>query len=235
MLHSLHRLLGYSIGATDGEIGHVTDFCFDDKTWNVRYLVVETGNWLFGRKVLISPVALQQPNWDQKTFPVNLTKEQVKSSPDVNLNQPLSLEQTEGLYTHYSWPYPEESGIGFMTSGMVGGVVAPGIPLDERISDELHQSNSGEGHENHLHGVKHTTRYDVQGADGLIGEATDFLVDENWHITSLVVDAGSWFNNKKIQLDVHSIQRVERESSAIYYSESLDLLKGRQEFNYNAV
>jgi uncharacterized protein YrrD len=53
MLHSLHRLLGFSIGATDGEIGHVKDFYYDDKTWTVRYLVVETGNWLFGRKVLI--------------------------------------------------------------------------------------------------------------------------------------------------------------------------------------
>jgi len=232
MLHSLHRLLGFSIGAIDGEIGHVKDFCFDDKTWTVRYLVVETGNWLFGRKVLISPVALLQPNWDKKIFPVNLTKEQVQSSPDVDLNQPLSFEQTEGLYSHYSWPYPEESGIGFMTSGMVGGVVAPGIPLDERISDELHNTTQ-RGGDPHLHGIKHTTRYDVHATDGVIGEVADFLIDENWRITSVVIDTGTWFAGKKILADINNVQRVEWETSAMYYNQSLESLKGSQEYNDN--
>lgn len=233
MLHSLHRLLGFSIGAIDGEIGHVKDFCFDDNTWTIRYLVVETGNWLFGRKVLISPVALLQPDWDKKSFPVNLTKEQVQSSPDISLNHPLSAEQTERLSSHYSWPYQEESGIGFMTTGMVGGVVAPGIPLDERISDELHHHPSAESGERHLHAVKHTTRFDIHASDGVIGEASDFLIDENWRIQSIVAETGSWFSGKKLLLNVSNIQRVEWETSAIYYSDSLATLKSSQDFNYN--
>lgn len=232
MLHSLHRLLGFSIGAIDGEIGHVKDFCFDDKSWTVRYLVVETGNWLFGRKVLISPVALLQPNWDKKTFPVNLTKEQVQSSPDVDLNQPLSFDETESLYSHYSWPYPEEAGIGFMTTGMVGGVVAPGIPLDERISDELHHT-ADSANTPHLHGIKHTTRYDVHATDGVIGEVSDFLIDENWRISSVVIDTGTWFAGKKILADINNVQKIEWETSAIYYNQSLESLKGSQEYNDN--
>lgn len=234
MLHSLHRLIGFSIGAIDGEIGHVKDFCFDDKSWTVRYLIVETGNWLFGRKVLISPVALLQPNWDKKIFPVNLTKEQVESSPDVNLTQPLSLDQTKSIYSHYSWPYPEESGIGYMTTGMVGGVVAPGIPLDERISDELHHDNHQEN-DPHLHGVKHTTRFDVHATDGVVGEASDFLVDENWRITSIVIETGSWFSGKKILGDINHVLRIEWESSSIYYNQSLESLRNTPEYHENVL
>jgi len=62
MLRSMKDLEGYGIRATDGTIGHVKDFCFDDHTWVVRYLVVETGSWLSSRKVLISPIAIGHPD-----------------------------------------------------------------------------------------------------------------------------------------------------------------------------
>jgi len=81
MLRSMKDLEGYAIRATDGAIGHVTDFYFDDEAWVVRYLVVETGSWLSSRKVLISPIAIGQPNWTDKVLPVAITREQVKNSP----------------------------------------------------------------------------------------------------------------------------------------------------------
>lgn len=55
MLRSMNDLENYTIRATDGTIGHVTDFYFDDERWVIRYLVVDTGSWLASRKVLISP------------------------------------------------------------------------------------------------------------------------------------------------------------------------------------
>ena len=74
MLRSTNDLKNYVVGATDGEIGHVKDFFFDDERWVVRYLVVETGDWLSSRKVLISPIAVKPPNWAEKIMPVSITR-----------------------------------------------------------------------------------------------------------------------------------------------------------------
>ena len=74
MLRSLKILLGDTVVANDGDIGKVHDFYFHDDTWIIRYLVVDTGHWLPGRKVLITPSALGKPDWDALTFPVALTR-----------------------------------------------------------------------------------------------------------------------------------------------------------------
>ncbi|MEO6538431.1 MAG: PRC-barrel domain-containing protein, partial [Ferruginibacter sp.] len=66
MERNIKSLTGYTIGATDGEIGNVDEFYFDDKDWIIRYLVVKTGSWLFGRKVLIAPQAVQKIDWELK-------------------------------------------------------------------------------------------------------------------------------------------------------------------------
>ena len=89
MLLSLDDLKQYAIHATDGEVGRVKDFYFDDLGWTIRYLVVDTGSWLMGRQVLISPMAVGKPNWNYKTLPVDITQEMVKNSPDINTDKPL--------------------------------------------------------------------------------------------------------------------------------------------------
>ena len=74
MLRSMNDLESYAIRATDGDLGHVKDFYFDDQAWVIRYLVVDTGNWLSNRKVLISAVAVERPDWAGKVLPVSITK-----------------------------------------------------------------------------------------------------------------------------------------------------------------
>src|SRR5688572_14528188 len=118
MLQSVHNLIGFTLGAIDGEIGIIKDFYFDDRTWNVRYLIIETGGWLFGRKVLLSPVELQTPDWQRKVFPVNLTQEQIKNSPDINTDKPVSLRQEIDLRMHYGWAdYGGQWGMGYLPVG----------------------------------------------------------------------------------------------------------------------
>src|SRR5215813_6077518 len=110
MLRSLEELHGYTIRATDGDIGTVHAFFFDDTTWAVRYLVVDTGTWLPGRRVLISPVALGQPDWAGQFFPVQLTMEQVQNSPDIDADKLVSRQQESLLHTYYAWPTYWEGG-----------------------------------------------------------------------------------------------------------------------------
>ena len=106
MLRSINNLVGFTLGATDGEIGRVYSFLFDCGTWAVRYLVVDTGRWLPGRKVLISPKALDQPDWQDRIFRVHLTKEQIRDSPDIDTDKPVSRQREIELHQHYGWtPY----------------------------------------------------------------------------------------------------------------------------------
>src|SRR5687767_10499755 len=105
MLRSVNSLRGYAIQATDGEIGHVDQFYFDDGTWTIRYLVADTGGWLIGRRVLISPIALGDTDWQEQRLHVKLTRSQVENSPDIETDKPVSRQQEVGYFQYYGWPY----------------------------------------------------------------------------------------------------------------------------------
>ena len=247
MLRSIQSLIGFTMGATDGEIGKVKDFYFDDKTWRIKYLVVETGNWLFGRKVLLSPVALQTTNLESNSLPVNLTKDQIKHSPDIDTDKPVSAQQEAELHSHYSWPNNEAAGIGFMTTGMVGGVVAPGIPFDERISDEVHHhsdtvSDRGPENENpqhqsgdqHLRSFKDLKGYTIHASDGEFGEVDDLIVDSvSWSVPFMVIETGNWYSGKKILTTTKNIRSIEWKDSSVHVTQSTHTLKSSPEFDYS--
>ena len=88
MLRNMNDLEGDTIRATDGVIGHVKDFYFDDAAWIIRYLVVDTGTWLSSRQVLISPISIGHTDWTEKTLTVSITKEQIKNSPEIDTDKP---------------------------------------------------------------------------------------------------------------------------------------------------
>lgn len=112
MLRSINDLKNYSIVASDGSVGDVKDFLFDDLAWVIRYFVVETGTWLSSRKVLISPTAIQEPNWEEKIFPVLLAKEQVRNSPDIDTDKPVSRQHEMDYLGYYGYSY-YWGGVGF--------------------------------------------------------------------------------------------------------------------------
>lgn len=86
MLRSTHDLKNVAVGATDGEIDYVNDFYFADERWVVRYLVVETGD-----------LAVRSPNRAEKIMPVSITREQVKCSPDIDTDRPVSRQHESSL------------------------------------------------------------------------------------------------------------------------------------------
>jgi len=233
MLRSILSLRNFTMSATDGEIGKVKDFYFDDHTWTLRYLVVETGSWLVGRKVLISTTALHAPDWDSHTFPVNLTKEQIKHSPDIDTEKPVTRQHEMELTNHYSWPW-QGGGIGFMTTGMVGGVIAPDVPLDDRIADETRHHESANRSEKHLRSFKQLSGFELRSTDENLGEVHDFLLnDTDWTLPYLIIEAGNWYSGKKIVAPTRFIDNVEWESSSIYFMQSSKWLKGLPEFDYS--
>src|SRR5580698_11197625 len=95
MHRAISSLIGYKMAAMDGKIGKVEDFYFDDQVWIIVYLIVKTGNWLSGRRVLISPVALIKGTDRHGTFPVTLTREQIVNGPDIHTDKPSPVNLTQ--------------------------------------------------------------------------------------------------------------------------------------------
>src|SRR2546427_12950240 len=105
MLRSAGEMHGFVIGARDGDVGHVDQFFFDDEKWTIRYLIVDTGNWLSGRNVLVSPMAVTTADWENRRLCVNLTRRQVEDSPDIDTARPISRRDEIAYAGYYGWPY----------------------------------------------------------------------------------------------------------------------------------
>ena len=181
MQHSISSMIGYAIRATDEDLGKVEGFYFDDEIWAIRYMVVETGNWLSGRKVLISPVAFGKPELESRTIRVNLTCAQVRNSPDIDTQRPIYRQQEAELHAHYQWAW--QGGYG----GPFGTTPLP-FPGDEVFVNE-EASASERRNDPHLRSILEVTGYHIHASDGEIGHVEDFIVDdENWTIRFLVVD-----------------------------------------------
>lgn len=111
---------GLVIEAKDGRIGTFSDMLFDDRTWKLRWMVVDTGNWLPGRKVLLHPSVISLDDFARGELSVRLTKQQVRDSPDIRQDQPVSRQMQDTLYGHYGWD-PMWGGGNYFGGGYLGG------------------------------------------------------------------------------------------------------------------
>ena len=113
---------GRSVQATDGGIGSVADMLFDDTAWAVRWVVVDTGEWLPGRRVLIPPAAVAVTGGGAVS--VDMTSDQVRKSPGNAADSPVSRQLEQELHAHYGWA-PYWAG----DPASLGGIVAPLAPV----------------------------------------------------------------------------------------------------------
>ncbi len=202
MLRSLNEILNYVLSAEDGEIGRCKDFLFDDEFWTVRYMVADTGKWLPGRKVLISPISLGEPDWLERRFPVNLTKEQIESSPPIDEHAPVSRLYERRYFRHFYWPY-------YWTGGDLWGAAPypPSVPVEH---PEEMEDQEKEPEKSHLRSVKEVTGYYIQATDDKIGHLEDFIVDdETWTLRYMVVDTRKWLPGRKVLVAPEWIETVD--------------------------
>lgn len=200
MLNKASDLIGHSIQAKDGEIGSLSDLLFDDEHWGIRWLVVETGVWFTGKKVLLPSSQLKRLQTGAEAIPVDLTKEQVKASPDVDTEKPVTRQMETSVYEHYGWPVYWPVGLGatgaayIPSAGFVPGYVAPARPTER--DELLHQAEQGDPH---LRSVKEVTGYHIHGSDDSIGHVDDFLIGaENWAIRYIIVDTSNWWMGRQV-------------------------------------
>jgi sporulation protein YlmC with PRC-barrel domain len=214
MEHNINNLLGYSMQATDGLLGEAKEFYFDDRTWDIRYLIIKTGGWLSGREVLISPVALVKEKWQNGLFPVGLTKAQIANSPDIDTHKPVSRQQEIALYAHYVWE-------GYWLSGFYpGGYLGISIPrpvLDEKAPIDNEGDDKKAGADLHLRSTSTINGYHIHALDGDIGHVNDFIMDDKtWQIKFIVVDTHNWFGGKKVLIPIGLIKKIDWADSKLF-------------------
>jgi hypothetical protein len=200
MLRNAKTLERFELRARDGVLGHVTDFYFDDEQWTIRYFVVDTGGWLSGRQVLISPRAVHSPEWEKRLLPVDLTQDQVRKAPGLDREQPVTREEELALTQYYNWPaYWAFSGAGYADGGLGMSVPPPTVPDPDVMRAARRRVERSVVAEHHLRSVRDVTGHAIEAVDGALGHVEDFLIDDGrWDIRYLVVDTRNWLPGKKV-------------------------------------
>jgi len=231
MKRSIKNLSGYTMGATDGEIGKVKDFYFDDSTWTVRYLIVETGSWLSGRKVLISTEAVVSTDYNEQAIQVNLTKEQIKNSPDIDTEKPVSRQHEIKLYEHYPWTNYWGGGLWAGGIGTTGMMMQGSVPLEEAIHNEANTDDDQTNDNPHLRSTDSVTGYNIKATDGDIGDVEDFIIeDSTWKVHFMIIDTGNWFPGKEVLISPRWIKEIQWETSTVIVNAAVDNVKNSPEY-----
>jgi hypothetical protein len=226
MLRSLRGLRGYALRAQDGKVGQVDDFYLDDLEWVVRYVVLDTGNWLNGKRVLLSPLALGEPDWETGTLHVHLLRAQVEGSPSISADRPVSRQVEAELHRYFRWsPYWESP-----TPGPGADALAAAQALALEVTEE---SISGEKRASpHLRSSKEVAGYHIRARDGEIGHVADFVVeDATWHIRYLVVDTHNWLPGRKVLVSPAWVEEVDWAERVVAVDLSRQTIQGSPNYD----
>jgi hypothetical protein len=215
---STRAMHGWAIGTVDGEVGRLHDTYFEDRHWGIRHLVVETGHWLGGRRVLLPPQAITSVDPGRRRLRTSLTRRQVAQSPDIDLAKPVSRQHEHELAHYYGFPSYAVS-------------VGAGVVLVPPIMDWRPRSGS----DLHLRSVRAITGYYVHARDGDVGHAADFLIDdEAWVVPYLVVSVGNWWPTRKVLVPVGWIAEISWGASAVEVGLPMEPIRLAPEYDHAA-
>ena len=221
MLNNAKSLQGYKLDSLDGEFGEVKEFYFDDRHWTIRYLVANTGGWLTGRQVLISPYALVAAVKAEQHISIDLTKKQIEGSPSLNNDKPVSRQFEESYYGYYGYPT-------YWGGPFSWGAYPYPTPNREQWKEP---SKSEKTWDSHLRSTDHVCGYHIEATDGEIGHVEDFIIDdETWTIRYLVVDTRNWWPGKKVLVSPHWIERVSWDESKVFVNLTREAIKQSPEY-----
>jgi sporulation protein YlmC with PRC-barrel domain len=230
MQKNIKDLKGSAIVATDGDIGTLDDFYFDDKSWTIRYLAASTGNWFLGKDVLLSPFAVGKADVSSGRINVMLTRKQVDASPSIDTDKPVSSRHEASYYDYYGYPY--------YWSGpyLWGPLYYPQLPDADKEIVEERRAEREEAGDMHLRSATKVTGYHIEATDGEIGHVEDFIIDdETWEIRYIVVDTRNWLPGKKVLIAPRWIERVSWDDSKVYVNLSREAIKSGPEYHPDAL
>jgi uncharacterized protein YrrD len=203
MLQNTEKLYGKKLAALDGEIGRVKDLYFDDAAWAIRYVVVDTGHWLTGRLVLLTPHAFAKLDQDEQTLRVSLSKKQIQDSPSIASHETVSRQFEEQYYRSYGWP-------AYWQGGQMWGISGSPLAFSPQPPDIEVRKSLEPVADRHLQSTKEVAGYHVQAADGSVGHVRGFKVDPvSWAIQEMVVETGPWHFGKEVLISTGEIESID--------------------------
>jgi uncharacterized protein YrrD len=232
MLISAHNIKGAAIIARDGAIGEVDDLYFDDEKWTVRYLVVTTGAWLFRRDVLVSPISIENIDETNNQVIVNLTRDQVKDSPDIDTQRPVSRQHESAFMDYYGYPYywggPYLWGDSAFPATLT---MPPAVESQMAAAATARRRESEDSYDEHLRSVNDVRGYHIEAADGEIGHVDDFIIDDrDWAILSIVIKTGGWLSGRKTLVSPLSIEGISWTESKMFVNLTREQIAGGPEY-----
>jgi hypothetical protein len=221
MLRNLNEIRGYRLEARDGIIGSCKDFLFDDSQWGIRYLVADTAKWLPGRKVLISPLSLGRPSWRDQLLPVDLTKDQIKNSPPLEQDAPVSHQYELNWLEYYGHPH-------YWCCDRLWGI---DHYLAVRDTQTAERSRVEDPEKTHLRSASEVKGYKIAARDGHIGHVEDYVIEDTaWLIRYLVVDTRDWLPGKKVLLAPVWIDAVNWAHRSVFTTRTRDEIAHSPEY-----
>lgn len=232
MLLSVNDTMGYGLAAEDGDVGKVSDLLFDDASSKVRYLVIDTGGWLFGRQVLLAPAACGEIRPDSRTICTALTQQQVKDSPPIGADKPVSRQEEETLHRYYGWtPYWDSSMAPGVPAAYWGAI--PVVPTRDPkpVTDEALAAEAERG-DPHLRSANEVIGYYIGAKDGDIGHVEDLLMGEkDWMVRYLVIDTRNWLPGKKVLVATDWLTEVDWAGRKIAVDLERERIKASPEYD----
>lgn len=213
--------------AVDGQTGALEQFYFDDQSWAVRYLVVNSGCWLTGRRVLISPVAVGDLEQGDRQLHIELTREQIRNSPPIDVRKPVSRKYEEQYFSYYGWPP-------YWSTGPV-----PGLPPPRRAmapASETGYTATPEPERTHLRSTAEVRGYAIAAQDGAIGHVEDFIVDVRyWVIRYLEIATRNWWPGRHVLISPEWIERIGWAERTVQVELTRDAMERAPVFDRQAV
>lgn len=222
MLFKAKSVKNYKLTGTDGDVGRVKEFFFDDLFWTVRYLVADTGSWLTGRQVLISPYAILSIDKDDKRIATNLSKQQIENSPSLESDLPVSRQYEDNYYGYYGYPK-------YWHGSLMWGALPHITRNTEEWDTEDEPKSTGDPN---LRSTKDVTGHIIQATDGELGHVDDFIIDEDsWAIRYMVIDTGNWWSGKKVLISPDWIRQLSWDNLKVHISLSREQIKASPEYS----
>ncbi|MGA3213805.1 MAG: PRC-barrel domain-containing protein [Terriglobales bacterium] len=227
MLTNATFIEGLTIQATDGQLGTVEEFYFDDESWGIRYLTVDTTGWLGGRRVLISPISIVRADWQAKRLDVALTKKQVEDSPNIDTRRPVSRQHETAYLGFYGFPTYWGGPYMWGPAACPSALARPLRATNELLADRIRQESA----DSHLRSAAAVTGYHIEASDGEIGHLDGFVIDdEAWAIRYIEVATRNWLPGKKVLVSPSWIERVGWKESRVYVGLSREAIKSCPEY-----
>lgn len=232
MLYSARELQGTAVEASDGRFGGIHAFLFDDVNWVIRYLTVDTGTWLPGRRVLISPISIDTHH-SVKHVRVRLTREQIRNAPDIDTDQPVSRQMEVAFHGYYGYA-PYWGGGAIWGSALYPAALSAPAPAGPAATWEPREGNArpGRAPDPHLRSTQEVRGYHLEAIDGDAGHVDDFLIDnESWAIWRLVVDSSNWPGGRSVLVSPAKVRAIEWSASRLQVDATKAAIRAGPEFH----